>query len=346
MIPDRLRLAFESQARTCPRLGSPFMGQLMRLFAERDWPDGALRDRAFAWPGDVSAMAASVPLRFAGALHALKLEGHAGLGAVYPPNAVDDDTLWPAVAEALVTEAAFIDRFIDSAPQTNEVRRAAVLVAAGHWLTARFQMPIQMRELGASAGLNLMWDKFALEVDNVTFGPRSPALTLRPDWTGPLPPKTPPTVAGRRGVDLNPLDPARDALRLRAYLWPDQPDRLALTEAAIAWHEADVDQADAIEWLAGQLGPHQGQLRLIYHTIAWQYFPAESQAHGTQLIEDAGAKATLRSPLAWLSMEVDDVDDGACLTLRLWPGDVTVALGRVDFHGRWVKWTAPAIGPI
>lgn len=340
MIPDRLRLAFEGQARACPRLGSPFMGQLMRLFAEREWPDGALRDRAFNWPGDVSAMAASVPLRFAGALHALKLEGHTGLGAVYPPKAVDDDTLWAAVVEALVTEAAFIDRFIDSAPQTNEVRRAAVLVATGHWLTARYQMPIQVRELGASAGLNLMWDKFALEVHDVTFGPRSPALTLRPDWTGPLPPQTPPTIAGRRGVDLSPLDPTKDALRLRAYLWPDQPERLALTEAAIAWHDVEVDQADAIDWLAEQLKPYPGQLRLIYHTIAWQYFPADAQARGTALIEAAGAEATVRSPLAWFSMEADDVDDGAAMTLRLWPGDMTLSLGRVDYHGRWVKWAA------
>ena len=29
---------------------------------------------------------------------------------------------------------------------------------------------------------------------------------------------------------------------------------------------------------------------------------------------------------------------GAALTLRLWPGDITLGLGRADFHGRWVRW--------
>ena len=346
MIPDKLRAAFESQARTGPNLGSPFMGRLMTLFATRDWPAGAIRDRVFDWPGDVSSMAASVPLRLAGALHALRLQGHNGLAAVYPPEAPTDDALWHAVRQALVTDAAAIDAFLDSPPQTNEVRRSAALIAAGHWLAARFGLPIQMRELGASAGLNLMWDHFALQIGDTCFGPQNPALTLAPDWTGPPPPATRPTISDRRGVDLNPLDPISDALRLRAYLWADQPHRLALTEAAIACQRAPVDKADAIDWLAGQLAPAPGQLRLIYHTIAWQYFPAERQDAGRHLIEAAGATATPDTPLAWLAMEADKTDDGAGLHLRLWPGDLSVPLARVDFHGRWVRWTAPAPSPI
>lgn len=341
MIPDALRKAFESQARGCPRLGSPFMGQLMQLFAMRDWPAGDLRDRAFAWTGDVSAMGDSVPLRFAGALHALKLQGSADLAKVYPPNTVSDDALWAVVSGVLVSEATFIDAFINNPPQTNEVRRAAVLIATGHWLTARYARPISLLELGASAGLNLMWDQFSMDLGGVTFGPADPALTLRPDWTGPLPPATRPTIAQRRGVDLNPLDPRKDDLRLRAYLWPDQPERMALTEAAMAFHAATIDKDDAIAWLANNIAPKHGQLRLIYNTIAWQYFPEDVQAKGTRLIETAGAAATDQTPLAWFGMEADDVNDGAGLTLRLWPGDVTVHLGRVDFHGRWVKWTAP-----
>ncbi len=342
MIPDSLRLAFESQGRGCVQLGSPFMGQLMRVFAAHDWPDGPIRDRVFGWSGDVSAMGQSITLRLAGALHALRLNGNELLVSVYPPNFSDDSTLWGAVHEVLQDEATFIDRFIDNAPQTNEVRRACILVAAGQLLTARFQMPIAMRELGASAGLNLMWDRFAVDLGDAVLGPGTPALTLSPMWSGPVPPATPPHIASRRGVDLNPLDPHRDSLRLRAYLWPDQPDRMALTEAAIACHSATVDKGDAIDWLADQLNPIEGQLRLIYHTIAWQYFPAAAQSRGTALIEAAGAQATASTPLAWLRMEADAADDGAALTLRLWPGGETITLGRVDFHGRWVKWAAPS----
>ena len=84
-----------------------------------------------------------------------------------------------------------------------------------------------------------------------------------------------------------------------------------------------------------------GQIHLIYHTIAWQYFPAETQATARAAIEAAGARATPDAPLAWFAMEADTESPGAALTLRLWPGDCTFQLGRVDFHGRWVDWRAP-----
>ncbi len=57
-------------------------------------------------------------------------------------------------------------------------------------------------------------------------------------------------------------------------------------------------------------------------------------------IENAGATATDDTPLAWFSMETDG-GRGAALTLRLWPGDLTIPMGRFDFHGRWINWTAP-----
>jgi hypothetical protein len=41
-------------------------------------------------------------------------------------------------------------------------------------------------------------------------------------------------------------------------------------------------------------------------------------------------------------MEADGTDaPGAALTLRLWPGNVTVQLARIDFHGRRIDWIAP-----
>jgi len=77
---------------------------------------------------------------------------------------------------------------------------------------------------------------------------------------------------------------------------------------------------------------------MIYTTIAWQYFPAAKQAEGLAKIEAAGATATTDTPLAFVQMENDGVGPGALLTLRLWPGDLNLTLGRVDFHGRWVDW--------
>ena len=59
---------------------------------------------------------------------------------------------------------------------------------------------------------------------------------------------------------------------------------------------------------------------------------------GRALIEAAGRKATGDAPLAWFGMEPDGDSPGAAMTLRIWPGDITVDIGRMDFHGRWVNW--------
>lgn len=319
------------------------MGRLMALCGTMAWPAGHVTDRIFGWQGDITPGGQSVPLRLAGALHALHLQGHERLAPVYPPNQVADAQLWEAVQATLITDADHINRWLDSAPQTNEVRRSATLIAAGHVLAARFGLPIRTSELGASGGLNLHWDAYALHVDAHRFGASDPALTLTPDWTGPYPPETKPNVVSRAGVDLNPLDPAKpdDALRLQAYLWPDQPERLSLTRAAIQATKTPVDRGDAIGWLKPRLAHVPGETHMIYSTVAWQYFPDDKKAEGAALIAQAGATATQNSPLAWFGMENDGSGRGAALTLRLWPGDLTLTLGRADFHGRWIEWESP-----
>jgi hypothetical protein len=75
--------------------------------------------------------------------------------------------------------------------------------------------------------------------------------------------------------------------------------------------------------------------------VAWQYFPAAAQARGEATLQAAGQRATQTAPLAHLAMEGDGNEPGAALTLRLWPGNQTIPLGRADFHGRWVDWQAP-----
>lgn len=340
MTGARLRAAFHDQAGSCADLGSPFMARLCTLLADRLSPGTPVSDRLFAWPGDVSSRGHSLPLRLCGALHALRLQDRADLKAVYPPNAADNDTLWNAVARAFVSEAAFIDSFLDSPPQTNEVRRSAALIPAAHLVANRFGMPLRLSEMGASAGLNLNFDRFALDTGDTRLGPADAALTLAPDWRGDAPVAGQLRVADRRGVDLNPLDPHRDALRLLAYLWPDQRHRLELTRAAIGTAHHDVDRGDAIDWLPARLAPVPGQAHFLYTTIAWQYFPAEARARGTALVEAAGAAATPDTPLAWFTMEADATGPGAALTLRVWPGNETLTLGRADFHGRWIDWRA------
>jgi hypothetical protein len=314
------------------------MERLMKGLAEGLRPGTPVADRVLDWQGDPSSRADSVPLRLAGGLHALILTGQAPeLAAAYASGA--DPT---ATALAMLQKhKAFLLDWLIFPPQTNEVRRSAPLIAAAHWLTARFGLPLTLSELGASAGLNLLWDHYALQVGDQTLGPADPVLTLAPDWTGPTPSLATPTILDRRGVDLNPLDPVSDRLRLLAYLWADQPDRIARTQAALdcaARLRPQIDRADAADWLETRLGaPDKGTLHLVYHTVAWQYFPPATQSRALAAMATAGHRA----PMARLSMEADGQSPGAATTLTLWPGGEVIPLGRADFHGRWIDWQAP-----
>lgn len=341
-----LASAFHDQGIACGNLGSPFMARLCAMLAEH-WPaTGILAQTCARFDGDLGPAGVSLPLRIAGGLHAIVLQGHdPELNALYPPHDPQDAAFRAGILAALDRHGDTLSAWIDSPPQTNEIRRSAALIAGAHVATARTRLPIHLSELGASGGLNLMWDAYALEIKGTRFGPDNAAVTFRPDWEGPLPPQATPQIASRRGVDLRPQDPRnpKDLLRLQAFLWPDQPERLRMTRAAAAIASAQVDAGDAIDWLEHRLAcAPDHHLHLIQNTVAWQYFPAKAQARGLELIETAGRAATVTRPLGWLQMETDgDVKalGGAALTLRLWPGDLILTLGRADFHGRWIRWT-------
>lgn len=333
-----IRQLFRLQAEDCAAMGSPLMARLMSGLAEGLQSGTPVADHILSLTGPETTRAHALPLRLAGGLHALVLTGQdPNLAAAYASGT--DPT--PEALAALARHPTFLLDWLKSPPQTNEVRRSAPLIAAAHWLTQRFGLPLILSELGASAGLNLLWDHYALRISDQTFGPATPALTLTPDWTGPLPPQATPTILDRRGVDLNPLDPVSNRLRLLAYIWPDQHDRIARTRTALdlaAEVRPQIDRAEAADWLETRLAtPTPGALHLIFHTVAWQYFPPATQSRALAAMQTAGAK----TPIARLSMEADGQTPGAALTLTLWPGPETIPLGRADFHGRWVDWTAP-----
>lgn len=341
-------------------MGSPFIQGLLAGLADGLTDASPVGAKVLGWTGDPTGMGDALPLRLAGGLHALVLTGQdPALSAAYaaagagqpardaPLSDASASALCIAALAALPRNAAFLLRWLDSAPQTNEVRRSIALIAAGHWLTARYGLPLMLSELGSSAGLNLLWDHYALQIDGVRFGPDAAALTLMPDWRGTLPPVALPAIRNRAGVDLNPLDPVADRMRLLPYLWPDQPDRLARTIQALdlaAMVRPAVVTGDAIDWLKTRLQTrHPGAVHVVYHTVAWQYFPAAAQDRGRALLAAAGARATQDAPLVHLAMEADHAssEDGAGLAMTLWPGGQSIAMARVDFHGRWLRWTAP-----
>lgn len=344
----KLEDAFLDQARSNRSLGSPFTAKVLTLVSRRLQPGNPVVDRMLHWRGDISNRGASLPLRLLGGLHALVLTGQCPeLAACYPPNACPgDERLGAALDTALANHVETLMAWLDHPPQTNEVRRSAVMIAGAHWLAAKFGIPnFVVSELGAAAGLNLMWDKFRLDLAWGVIGPRESTVRLDPEWRGPPPPEGPVRIIDRRGVDIAPLDPhdPDDALQIVSYIWPDQPWRIERARAAMEMCDAMVDKADTCDWLTKRLAtPHPGAIHLVTHTVAWQYFPDETRKGCLAALEEAGARATADAPLARLSMEGDErKGEGAPIELTIWPGAHKLDLGRVDFHGRWIDWNAP-----
>ncbi|MEM9438078.1 MAG: DUF2332 family protein, partial [Pseudomonadota bacterium] len=189
-----LEKAFQSQAIACETLDSPFMARMLPMLPGLIDPESALAKTLQNWPEDRLGPAHdSIPLRLASGLHLLHLSHLSPeLSAAYPPNSGD---LEDALAHALKTHEPALLKALENPPQTNEVRRAAALIATGHWLTARFGKPLINSEVGASAGLNLNWDFMALTARGKTLGPLNAPVHLKPDWEGEDPTLCPAYVA-------------------------------------------------------------------------------------------------------------------------------------------------------
>jgi hypothetical protein len=256
------------------------------------------------------------------------------------------EVLWREVAAALGGAGDELEPWLARAPQTNEVARAAALMAGLLVATASTGLPLALYELGTSAGLNLMLDRYGYRLGALLAGVEGSSVWLAPGWQGRPPPAAAVRIRDRRGVDLHPVEVTRaaDRERLLAYIWADQAQRLARTEAAIAIAAADppkVDRGDAADWLEAQLGatPQSGIVRVVMHSIAFQYFPPATRQRVTEHIALVGAAATEQAPLAWLSYEMDPaLGTQAVLRLRLWPGGQERILATGDPHGVNLSW--------
>jgi hypothetical protein len=248
------------------------------------------------------------------------------------------------VKPVLTRREAFIRAFLTSPPQTNEVGRSGVLLGGFLCIAEATRLPLRTLEIGASAGLNLIWDQYRYTIGSGQWGDPASPVHLEPVWTGTLPPLAQAlSVAQRAGCDIAPIDisDTEQRLRLQAYVWPDQLDRLARLVAAISLARKaghTVVKADAATWLQDQLAsPQPRQATVLYHSIMWQYMPEAKQDAITALMQAAGERSTRQAPLAWLRFEPPSGGGKSELRLTMWPGGEQ-RLAVAHPHGRTVTW--------
>jgi hypothetical protein len=337
---------FRQQAEWCERLGSPFTALVCRSLHEHLTGESAFGARLLDWPGRAEADA--IALRACGALSALARRGHSALAPLYPPNPLPSEPeYWAGAQSAIAAEDAGLTRFLSSAPQTNEVARSGALLPGYLEIARRAALPLAIREIGASAGLNLSFDRYFYQYGSFSWGAPDAKVRIACDWRGAAPAMAGSIeIADRKGCDLNPIDaqdPAACA-RMLAYIWPDQSARLARAQAALeiaAQLNIRVEAIDAAHFAARELDAGApGRALVLVHSIFWQYLPDATRTAIRAAIEHAAARATEASPFAWLRLEAEaDERRGARLRLSLWPhGPVDALLALADFHGQWLEW--------
>ena len=226
---------------------------------------------------------AIVQLRLLGGLQRLVLQGRAPELAGYYPNlggTNPPEDAWSAFEPVLRTHVVELRAALELAPQTNEPGRSVPLLVGIFDAVRRSGLDsIRLLEVGASAGLNLLVDRFRIGGQGWASGPADSALQLPAAVEGTVLPMRY-RIVSRRGCDLAPVDATsvEGRLRLTSFVWPHdlhRHERLRAALAVAAAHPVTVDAAAAAAWLDEQLAlpVDDGVLTVIWHSITRQYWP-------------------------------------------------------------------------
>jgi hypothetical protein len=281
-------------------------------------------------------------LRLLGAVNRLVLTGREpALADAYREGRVPE--AWEQLRGALRRNGNELRGSLERPVQTNEVGRCAALLFGFLDVAGETQLPLRLLEVGASAGLNLRWDRYGYRANGFSWGPGGSPVELAFELDGKQPTSFPRAIeiSSRRGCDAAPIDPttAEGRLTLLAYVWPDQHDRIARMQAALEVADdvpAALDREAAAPWARRMLAePAPGEATVIYHSIVSQYLSDGEREALFGCIRDAGERADAKAPLAWLRMEPND--DRADVHLTLWPGGEDRKLARAGYHGTPVE---------
>ncbi|HWO84558.1 MAG TPA: DUF2332 family protein [Solirubrobacterales bacterium] len=311
------------QAGHCARLGSPLYADLLERAAADAEAGGPVALVLRGHEGDPAN--SMLALRLMGAAHRRVLEGEL------------PDLQWPTFRQALIDDAEAIRLLLDQPVQTNEVGRCAALLPGFLAVSESTDLPLRLLEVGASAGLNLRWDRYRYDADGFSWGDRDSPVRIVFELSGEAPAPRPIEVVERRGCDPDPIDPVSEEgrLTLQSFVWPDQDARVRRLRGALAAARevpVEVEEAPAAAWVEERIAEsEEGVATVVFHSIVMQYLPDDERRRFELVVAGAGEAATHASPLAWLRME--PAGEMAEVRLTSWPGGEERSLARVGYHG-------------
>lgn len=294
------------------------------------------------------------PQLLLGAVHALLLGGtEHPLASFYhtcteTPTDPRKEDPFPAFREVCLAHETTIRETVASRRvQTNEVGRSAVLLPAfEHVARTVDRQPLALVEIGASAGLNLCWDRYRYNyADYGIYGvPDAPVTiesAIKGDRTPPLPRRLP-EVVSRVGNDLEPLDitDSNDTQWLRALVVPEQVerhDRLSATIEFVRQDPPELVSGDACAVLDNLIADLPDNTPLCVFSTLTLYQLDEAEI--TRIRETLLTESQTR-PVHWLSG--DPFTDRDQLTYRHVEFDdedvAETQLAEYESYGKWIRW--------
>ena len=330
-------------------LGSPFYDRLGDELATTILEDGPVWDALAPFAG--APFEDAYVLRFFAGIHIRVLDGSSStLAAHFPSTGGDGDAhaAMGAIAELLDASPEAVQGALAVPPQTNEVGRSPALASGLLVIAGQTGVPIRLREIGSSGGLNLRLDSYWYEQDGEGWGnPHSP-LRFTNLWEGGAPGFSPGAeIVDRRGCDRHPIDATSPmgALTLLSYVWPEPRTRFVRIGHAIEMARqmpVTIDEADAATWVPHELSKRtRGTALVIMHSVVWPYLEPETAAAITEAVAAAGDTTSPDSPLVWLRLEPNpETYVPAELKVTIWSGSGRREhlLATTGFHGGAMAW--------
>jgi hypothetical protein len=314
--------------------------------------------RSIAADPDILRLAAQIPLGqpvanllFAAVQYLLQRGVSSPLAQYYrslTPEPQPPEAAYPAFRDFCLEHRTTIAHLLKTRRvQTNEVKRCAHLFLAFS-IMARLAggRPLALIEIGPSAGLNLMFDRYGYDYGPYgAFGDSDSPVQLKTTFRGEKRPPYPqgmPEVAYRVGLDLNPID-LRDqdqADWLRALVWPEHVERALLLEQAIELVKPAPPKllaGDGMELLpeAVQAAP-AGAAICVFHSYAVNQFSSEARERLKEMIQAQAASREqfYRLSSEWMGTPQPELE----LTIFGNGRPQPHLLAYCDSHGRWIEW--------
>jgi hypothetical protein len=301
------------------------------------------------------------------AVHFLLLNGEPHELRDFYPNLAEnvrDGDPYPVFRSFCLAHAKAIREIISTRRvQTNVVERCACLLPTFSLISLRTNLkPLSIVEIGSSAGLNLLWDKYSYAYgDTDPYGDPLSQVRVQSRFTGDVRPKIPrilPEVLYRVGLEINPVDisDADATAWLRALVWPDQQARFERLTHALTIAQAcppTILHGDALDLLPQALANAPENTALcVFHTHTTYQFSTAARERLDALLSDYGRQRDLY----WLSMEYRQhgdqrlSDDDGTLptpTLELVSFENGVRkqelLATCHPHAAWIEWRQKAL---